>query len=271
MVAEVDIANRALASIGTRSQIASLTENSEEARTANLLIFALRDELLRMAPWNCATNFNNLTLVCAAPGTPENPTQVLAAWQKGIPAPPWAYEYLYPSDCLRPLWIVPQFSTGFASGVPITTAITGGAPSFFNGPPARFKVAIDQIDKATGLPSVTGADARIILTNQEQAILCYLKRITNPDVMDDGFQQAWVSALAGRMVYALSGNAGLANLKIKEANEMIQIARTGDGNEGLTINNVTPDWIRTRGIDGPMDFGWTPNTTFDWGAMLAAY
>jgi hypothetical protein len=52
---------------------------------------------------------------------------------------------------------------------------------------------------------------------------------------------------------------------------MIQIARAGDGNEGLTINNVTPDWIRIRGIDGPMDYGWTPNASFDWGAELTMY
>lgn len=271
MVATVDIANRALSAIGTRSQIASLTENSAEARAANLLIEPLRDELLRMAPWNCATNFATLSLICAAPGTPENPTAGTTAWQKGQPAPPWAYEYAYPSDCLRPLWIVPQFTTGFASGVPITTAITGGAPAFWNGPPARFKVAIDQIDLSTGLPSSSGVDQRIILTNQEQAILCYLKRITNPDVMDDQFQQAWVAGLAARMVFQLTGDKALANLKVAEANSFIQIARAGDGNEGLTVINITPDWIRVRGIDGDFDYGFTPNGSFDWGALLASY
>lgn len=270
MVALTDIANRSLGTIGTRSQIASLTENSPEARAAALFIEPLRDELLRMAPWNCATNFNNLALICAAPGTPENPNAGTATWQKGQPAPPWAYEYAYPSDCLRPLWIVPQFSTGFA-GVPITTAITGGAPSFWTGPPVRFKVAIDQIDKTTGLPAVGGADQRIILTNQEQAILCYIKRVIDPNVMDDQFQQAWVDALGGRMVFQLTGDKTLANLQISKANASVQIARAGDGNEGLTINNITPDWIRTRGVDFPGDCGWSPNASFDWGAMLAAY
>src|SRR5215469_8250650 len=154
MTSEVDIANRALSAIGTRSTISSLAEISNEALNATLLIEALRDELLRMAPWNCATNYNNMTLVCAAPGTPENPTQGATTWQKGIPPPPWAYEYLYPADCLRPLWIVPQFATGFASGIPITTAVTGGVPQFWNGPPVRFKVGVDQIDPATGKPAV---------------------------------------------------------------------------------------------------------------------
>ena len=270
MVAEVDIANRALAAIGTRSQIASLTEQSNESIAAQLLLEPLRDELIRLAPWNFATNYNNMTLVCAAPGTPENPTTGTTTWAKGIPPPPWAYEYLYPSDCLRPLWIVPQFATGFASGIPITTAVTGGVPQFWNGPPVRFKVAVDQISPVTGQPAVGGADTRVILTNQQQAILAYLRRITNPDVMDDNFVQAWVAALAGRLAIPLTGDKALANMKLGEANSYIQMARGVDGNEGLTINDVTPDWIRVRGIlYQSWEYG--PNQIFDWGPMLTMY
>lgn len=270
MTSEVDIANRALSSIGTRSQIVALNEDSNEARACNLLIDPLRDELLRLAPWGCCRNFKNLSLICAAPGTPENPTQVATAWQKGIPAPPWAYEYEYPSDCTRAIFIVPQFMTGVSAGIPITTAVTGGVPSFWNGPPVKFQIAIDQIDQSTGLPANTGVDTKIILTNQESAILCYNKRITDPTIMDDQFQQAWVAALAGRLVMALIGDKSLANLKINEANSFIAIARASDGNEGLTINNVTPDWIRARGIEYQLD-SWSPYAQYDWGNFLSMY
>ena len=164
MTTETDVSNRALSAIGTRSTIASLTENSNEARQCSLFVEEIRDEIMRLAPWNCGTNFNNLTLVCAAPGTPENPSVGMLQWEKGIPPPPWAYEYLYPSDCLRPLFIVPQFTTGFNAGVPITTAVTGGAPSFWNGPPVRFKVGIDQL--VNGVPATGGADVRVIFTNK---------------------------------------------------------------------------------------------------------
>src|SRR5215471_12429325 len=260
MTSEVDVANRALAAIGTRSQIASLAEGSNESIQCSLLQEALRDEILRMAPWNCATNYNNLALVCAAPGTPENPTQGAQTWNKGIPPPPWSYEYIYPSDCLRPLWIVPQFSTGFISGVPITTAVTGGTPQYWQGPPVRFKIAIDQV--LNGVPAVGGADTKVILTNQEQAILCYIKQITNPDIMDSQFVQAWTAALAARLAIPLTGDKGLAQLKIQEANQYITAARASDGNEGLTINDVTPDWIRVRGIlYQSWEYG--PNQIFD--------
>jgi hypothetical protein len=134
----------------------------------------------------------------------------------------------------------------------------------------RFKVAVDQISPVTGQPAVGGADTRIILTNQEQAILAYLRRITNPDVMDDNFVQAWVAALAGRLAIPLTGDKALANMKLGEANSYIQMARGVDGNEGLTINDVTPDWIRVRGIlYQSWEYG--PNQIFDWGPMLTMY
>jgi hypothetical protein len=224
-----------------------------------------------MAPWNSATNFNNLALICAAPGTPENPTTGATNWQKGIPPPPWAFEYLYPIDCIRPLWIVPQFTTGFASGIPITTAVTGGAPQFWNGPPVKYRVGLDQL--INGVPAVGGADTKVIWCNQEFAILAYIKDITDPGVMDDQLTMAWASYLGAKLAIALTGDKQLANGRIMDANQMIQVARTGDGNEGLTINDITPDWIRIRGIDYPTDMSWTPdwNVGYDYGAMLAAY
>ena len=269
MTSEVDIANRALSSIGTRSQIASITEDSNEARNCKLLLEPLRDEILRMAPWNCSINFNNLSLICAAPGTPENPGAGLNVWEKGIPPPPWSYEYAYPSDCLRAVYIVPQFTTGFTSGVPITTAVTGGAPAFWNGPPVRFRVVVDQIG-TNGKPDPNGQDQQVIVTNQEQAILCYVRRVVNPDVWDSQFQQALVAALAARLVVSLTGDKGLAQLKLQEANQHITLARQMDGNEGLTVNDVTPDWIRTRGISYQA-WEFSPNIMFDWGPMLSMY
>jgi hypothetical protein len=271
MPSEIDIANQALSMLGTRSTIASLTEDSNEARAIATWIEQVRDEVSRAAPWNCVKNFNNLALVCAAPGTPENPTQGANQWTKGTPPPPWAYEYRYPADCLRPLYIIPQFMTGFASGVPITTAVTGGQLSFWNGPPVRFLVTLDQLDPSSGLPSATGTDAKVILTNQENAILAYNKRVTDPNVMDSQFTAAWAAALAGRLVFQLMGDKALANMKLQEANSLIMAARATDGNEGLTINNVTPDWIRFRGLDYPTDQSWTPNIQFDWGNTLTMY
>jgi|SRR6516165_892997 hypothetical protein len=371
MTVEVDIVNRALQIIGTRTTVASLTEQSNEAIQANIILEPLRDALLRMAPWNCGTIYNNLVLITATPGTPENPSVgPQTTWQRGIPPPPWAYEYQYPVDCLRPIYIIPQFSTGFASGIPITTAVTGAAPAFWLGPPQKYKVAVDQffmVQAATvansgtnyqvgevitlvapppatppslGIPIPGGAPAqlvvlttgvgqsvatvgvvpqiigtaalalggsylhnqqvqpigqasstnfgtgatfnltyssvipnqeqRVILTNQEFATLCYVRQVQNPNVMDENFLEAWAGIVGARLAIQLTGDKAMANMGVALANNLITEARKADANEGLTINDVTPDFIRTRGIYYPT---WeiSPNIQFDWGPMFASY
>jgi hypothetical protein len=270
MTSITDIANRAMTALGTRSTIASLNEGSNEAIQATIYIDTCRRQILRMAPWNSAKNFNTLSLICAAPGTPENPTAGTTFWKKGQPPPPWSYEYAYPSDCLRPIFIVPQFSTGFSGGVPITTAITGGAPAFWTGPPVKYSVGVDQV--VNGVPTVGGPDVKVIWTNQEFAILGYIKDLTDPNIMDDQLQEAWAMFLASKLAISLIGDKQLANMRVKDANDTIQIARTSDGNEGLTINDITPDFVRTRGVDFSWDWAVTPEWgAIDYGGLLPSY
>lgn len=365
MTAMVDIVNRALATIGTRTTVTAteLANNtSNEAIQSNLIYAPYRNQLLRLAPWNCAFQTASLAYITSSPGTPENTSPFTALWQKGQPAPPWAYEYQYPVDCLRGCWITPQTATGFAGGVPITTAVTGGAPSYWQGPPVRFKVAVDQFYPIFGAQVVAGGtgyvvgdtitlaygptsstpiggpakllvvtvggggavtsvvpinqilgsaaplsgsyfapltaaqaqgttsgvgtgatftltfsavgDQRVILTNQEFAIFNYVKLVTDENVFDDDFQEAFADVLGAGLCLPLSGDKGLANLAIGRANAKIKEARGTDGNEGLTINDVVPDWIRIRGIDytsgysGPFSSG---NDGFNWGGLWSGW
>jgi hypothetical protein len=112
---------------------------------------------------------------------------------------------------------------------------------------------------------------RVLICNQESAILCYNTRITDPNVMDEFFQDAWVAVLAARLVFQLSGDKALANQAILETNRLIAEARIADGNENLTVNDVTPDWLRTRGNYGGPNWEYTPNLSFDWGSFYAPY
>lgn len=361
MTTTADIINRALQAIGTRTTITAaelVAQSSNEAIQAALIYEQLRDELLRMAPWDCATNFANLTWITSTPGTPENTSAATALWAKGQPPPPWTYQYQYPVDCLRALWIPQQIQSGFP-GIPITTAVTGGAAIFNQGPPVKYKVAIDQFYPVTaaviaaggtgyaigdlitlaagpstsapiGAPvqllvatvaagviltvtvvnqvagsssplggsyfakqtnpvaqgSVAGvggstssgigatftltygdqASQRVILTNQEYAMLAYIKQVTDPNLMDPLFQDAWINILAARLNQALTGDKGLTNMLVQLSNNMVIEARKADGNEGLTINDVTPDWIRARGYAG-LSFG-QGNFGFEWGPLF---
>lgn len=314
-----------------------------------------------MAPWDCGLKGANLVYITSAPGTPENTSAATPLWQPGQPLPPFAYEYQYPVDCLRACWMIPATQTGFAGGIPITTAVTGGAASFWNGPPVKFKVQTDQFVPVTGtavanggigyavgdiitlpiglntnppigapaqlmvateaagvitsvvvisqLPG-TGSDTestgegpqggsyfaqqinpvpqgttsgagtgatfnltygpkgsqRVILTNQEFATLVYVQDVLDPNVWDDLFQEAYAQVLGAGLVMALSGDKKLANGRIEVANRMIESARTADGNEGLTVNDVTPDWIRIRGINHAQGYS-GPYSGYDWGGQ----
>ena len=359
MTDNVDIVNRALQVIGTRTTVTAAelaNQTSNEAIQANLILTQYRDQLLRMAPWDCSLNYANLTYITSVPGTPENTSPVTTLWQKGQPAPPWAYEYQYPVDCLRACFIIPANQTGYA-GIPITTAVTGGASAFWNGQPVKFKVAIDQFYPVTAAAVVSGGtgyavgdiitlpigpttsapigapvqlrvatvsagviltvtvvnvilgsatplggsyfapqtgtiaqssttgsgtgatftltfgsqgDQRTILTNQEFATMAYCRQVTDPNVMDSLFQEAWTSVLGAGLTMALTGDKGLANMAIGSANHKLLEARKVDGNEGLTINDVTPDWIRIRGI-ASQGYVSGPWSGFDWGSSWPTY
>ena len=371
MTANLDIANRALQFFGSRtnmnaSEFAGMTSN--EAIQASLIMFQLRDELNRMAPWNCTRKYAPLVYITSQPGTPENSAAGAPLWAPGMPAPQWAYEYQYPSDCVRPRFITPQY-TSLAGGTPIYPlgTVSGFSPIGWSGPALKYEVSTDAFFSITsvgilvpgtgyavgdlitlGTPSFTlvqsgvsyimpvGAPAvlqvtsiggggaitgvavvsqiygeaapvggsyfsatsvngvqgsttgsgtggsfsvtggvtgqqRILLCNQESAILCYNGRVTDPNVMDEFFQDAWVAVLAARLVFQLSGDKALANQAISETNRLIAEARIADGNENLTVNDITPDWLRTRGNYGGPNWEYSPNLSFDWGSFYAPY
>lgn len=111
---------------------------------------------------------------------------------------------------------------------------------------------------------------RVILTNQEFATLVYCQQVIDPNVWDPLFQDAFTNALGADLCMALVGDKALANLAIARANDSIAKARQADGNEGLTINDIVPDWIRIRGIQFDNQY-LGPWGGFDWGSMLPGF
>lgn len=158
----------------------------------------------------------------------------------------------------------------------INGSATPMAGSYFNG--AASAVNPNSIASTTG--SGTGAlvnftygskgDQRVILTNQEYATLCYVRQVIDSNVWDPMFQDAFVNALGADLVMALVGDKTLANMLVNKANNSIGEARKADGNEGLTINDIVPDWIRIRGVNFDSQY-LEPNTGFDWGGMLPLF
>lgn len=360
--ADVSIANRSLQAFGSRTTLTLAQLNAQSNNEAKQFMLAYencRDSLLRLAPWDFALKTANLTYITSVPGTPENTSAATPLWQPGQPAPPWAYEYQYPIDCLRACWIIPAFQTGFASGVPITTAVTGGVSNFWAGGPIRFKVQSDSffpviaaaivtpglgyavgetitlagysqgsapigapvqilVDTVDGSGAIltcevvpvvldsspaaggsyfarqtnpvaqgssdgvgTGAafnltfdiksTQRVILTNQEFATLAYVRQVTDPNVWDPLFSDALTDYVGAAINFSLAGDKTLSNMLIKQCNSSITTARGVDGNEGLTINDVTPDWIRIRGVNYTEGFSGPYGGDYNWGGLIAAY
>ena len=352
------IVNLALQKIGTRTTVTSaeLAANStNEAIQANIAIATTRDELLRLAPWQCSKGMTVLQYITSLPGTPENQSTPanLLNWAPGLPLPPWSYEYGYPVDCLRALWIVPQQNTGMQGPAVYPTSTMTGFAATWGGPPIKFDVGNDnfyavtaaavvsggsgyavndqitlalgpvtsppigapavlQVTGVTGggiitsvavVPEVFGEDVpqtgayfqplsgaqaqgsttgvgsgatftltyttlgnqRVILTNQEYAVLSYVRQVTDPNVMDSLFIKAWYHILAAALAMALTGDKSLANGLIQVANGCIVEARAVDGNEALTTNDVMPDWLRCRGV---ADAGyWNMGTGYGWDSI----
>ena len=165
MTTNTDVVNRALQTMGTRTSVtdAELAGNtSNEAIQANVSINLIRDTLLRMAPWDCGLRTANLTYISSVPGTPENVSPATPLWTPGQPSPPWSYEYQYPVECLRACWIISANQTGYAGGVPITTAVTGGVAAFWRGPPVKFKIQTDKFIPVTAASVANGGTGHAI-------------------------------------------------------------------------------------------------------------
>jgi hypothetical protein len=243
MTSPVDIANLALASVGTRSTILSFTEVSTEATAISQWYDLVRRQTLRAALWGFARQFIDLALIKSAPGTQENPNPPpQAAWSSAFPPPPWLFEYAYPANCLMARYVVPA-ATQQLSGVPIFSTNNPVAWSVM-GPSVKSIVIIDQDPQ--------GNDIKAICTNQDQATLCYTKDVLNVDLWDPGFQQAVVDGLGYRITIGLTGDKKLSDMLAQRANDTIMRARASNANESLSNQGSIPDWIRTRGVN----YGW---------------
>lgn len=226
MATDVDIANEALGKIGTRNTIASLAENSNEAKRVNQFFAQTRDEVLQKAHWGFARAVKALTLYKQAPGTPGSVSTDIQ-WSNLYPMPPWLYSYKWPetdpTNALQIQAIVPVLST---YSYPFILAAA-----------TAFEIGSDL---------VAAVDDRVILTNQRDAIAIYTKRITNPLLFQPLFINAFSSALAGKIAGPLTGDKDLAKLMFGLANDSIMTARAEDANQGLTVIDQDASWIAFR-------------------------
>lgn len=231
----ISICNRGLLSVGAREQIANLQEDSEEARSCNTLFTPTFEALARSARWNCLHAQTTLSLLAAAIGTPENPNGTTLP----LPPTPWLYQYQLPANSLAIRFIVPS-NPALAGGIPQTSGSIASPIYIPGGGQIPFVVA-------TALDSFNSTIS-VILTNQSMAQVVYTLNQGNPAIWDSQFQAAMVSSLGAYLVPALSLDLPLMQLCIKTAEGIIAQARAADGNEGVTVMDHLPDWMRARAV-----------------------
>src|SRR6185437_12463037 len=112
---------------------------------------------------------------------------------------------------------------------------------------------------------------RVILTNQEFACASYVQQVLDPNLWDPAFRAALYKIGGAALNQSLTGDKSLSNRLIESANDVINKARTMDANEGMTVNDVTPDWIKVRGICYTEGYISGPYVGFDWGNLWPSY
>lgn len=220
----MDLCNRALGAIASRSTISSIAEASTEANECARWYDTSRQAALRSHNWGFARRTVVLTLLQTAPGVDSEPVTDLP-WT----FMPWSYEYAYPSDCLKFRLMVPT-----VPGQPFIPR-----PWLLGLPPVRWEMSSDLDTNSTPI--------RCLLTDQPSAVGVYTFDCTNPDMFDDLYMDALVFTLAANLAMPVSGNPTVANGMRSKAMDAVQRAMVADGNEGLRTQNSTPDWIAIRG------------------------
>jgi len=81
-------------------------------------------------------------------------------------------------------------------------------------------------------------------------MLVYTGLVQYPDAWDAGFHRAFVAALAARLAIPCIEDKAQARAmrsdQLAIARDALIEARVRDGNEGWTLTDHTPDWIRVR-------------------------
>lgn len=182
------VVNAALEQIAAQQQITSLTDGSPAAVSAGIVYAPTVQLMLR----ELDPDFARFT---AALSVAVSPSQV----------PPWAFEYVYPADCVRLRNVRPP-----ASGP--------GSLSDPNNPvPIRANVAFDLIP--TGSPPAPTA-TKVILTNQQNALAVYTTSSVTEAQWDAAFTDTVIRRLANPLAMALSGRPDFAREILEQSARM---------------------------------------------------
>lgn len=227
MASEVDICNLALSHLGDSATVSSIDppEGSPQAGRCARWYPIARDLVLEEDEWSFVTRRAPIALLDAAP--PSG----------------WQYAYALPADCVKPWAVLPpnalnDYSVGFPqdngfTGLPTQRLINVGAAYV----PQDFVVETDT------------SGAKLLYTNQENAVLRYNMRMLDPTrfsaMVVDAIAWKLASYLAGPII---KGDAGAQAARTAGAAYEVAVAKAkvADANaRQVTVKQVV-SWIAGR-------------------------
>ena len=260
-----DLANLALDAIGSEITISDLEDGTREAQVILRSYRECLAQLLRGAHWQFARKQSPLLLLADATGQDTTVGNIVPT--------PWVYEYAYPNDCCRAIYVpyMPS-STPIPGGnysipsTPLTTGTLNMANVGQQMKPARFLVMRD-----TNYPPVIGqqwwevqgvspSGRTVICTNVPNAQLVYTSMVDYPSEFDHLFRAAFISYLAQAIALPISKDKKYGMMirrdLIATVKAAIEHARLADGNETWSTTDHYPDWLRARNSGNGRMGGW---------------
>lgn len=211
MASEVQICNLALSRVGAR-RISALSENTKEARECNKIFADTRDAVLAAHDWGFARKHATLATVA----TPTYPG--------------WDYAYAYPVDCLAARRI--KDDTGSLSQV----AYNSDEERYRNVGKVEFEI------RATA-----ALDGKVVLTNQDDAVLIYTARVTDPNVFSVEFIDAFAYRLASDLAVPLRADTRKSDTHFRKYMLLIGSAKASSANEGYEKPDSGSSFVNARG------------------------
>lgn len=203
---DVQICNMALDRLGL-NPIQSLDDQTREARCCKRNYELQRDSLLRKHDWGFAKSESQLALL----------TTTYSGWD---------YAYAYPGDCLKPREI---FNAQDASRLDSTEVSTTSKI------PIKFEVRAND-----------AGSNKVILTDEDDAILIYTAKITNANAFDTQFVESLVVKMAAVMAYPLKRDRSMQKELMQEFLMLVGSAQASDAEESENDENDSGSFVRAR-------------------------
>jgi len=203
---DVSIGNLTLSRIGITLKIDSFDQRVKEATELKNVFEETRDRVLSAAPWPFARKLETLQLTGATPLK-------------------WAYRYQYPNNCIAVRAIHPPIGAGMSKESYRRSLSQNKIP---------FEVEIDNDDSQT------------ICTDQENAIIEFTVRVTNPMRFNASFTSCFAWALAAEVALPLAKGIDYAKNAAAAYEKELLEASARAFNEELTPEPPDSEFVRAR-------------------------